>query len=121
MTIEQDAQLLADKEEWCRHAAGVICANHPKLEFQVALAAARWASMWIDDLKLLIEECEHGSLDELTALITAAKASSFERADGLNCYPSGAPSIRTYIAAQEAFELAFNGEEAYARRLLEQD
>lgn len=110
MDIDQEAALLAEKEEWCRQTAAAI-RDFRGLDYPTALAAARWASMWLDDFKIRLQESPPRDADDIRAAMKAAEASSLLRADGIPRYPSGVPAIRVIIAVRDAFVSAFDEQE----------
>jgi hypothetical protein len=120
MTFEglaEEADLLAQKEQWAQLMADIVTAEQG-IDAKTALAAARWASVWVDDYKTLIVEQPPTSLDEVKACLETARASSLERSVGLPRYPTGVPTVRSIIAAHDVFCRAFGEEAEDIRQLL---
>ncbi|HVE80648.1 MAG TPA: hypothetical protein VNA68_00690 [Candidatus Dormibacteraeota bacterium] len=115
--IAEEAAVLAEKEQWVQNAARIISDCIDNIDMEVAVSSARWASLWLDDVKLY-EPLE--DRDRAIEVIKSAFSSSLERAEGVERYPTGVPSIRSMIAAKEAFCLAYGNEAQGMKKLLDE-
>lgn len=117
-SIEEEAALLDEKEHWIQRIAEEIGQTR-SIDREAAIAATRWASLWIDDFKILMDEERPTSREAIKRLVDQAWHSSLDRSEGVPRYPAGAPSLRAIIAAKDAFCLSFGPEANCARELLE--
>ena len=116
-SVEAQASLLTEKELWAQQMAGIV-AEARGLDLGVAIAAARWACLWIDDYKELMEKEPPSSREEVKERLLAAYRTSLDRVGGIPRYPAGAPALRAIIAAQDVLCLAFGDEADDVRVLL---
>ena len=107
-SVEAQAILLAEKEAWAQQMAGIVVEARG-LDPKIALSAARWACLWIDDFKKLMEESPSSRAEAKERLLIAYQT-SLDRVDGIPKYPAGAPVLRAIIAAQDVLCLAFGDE-----------
>lgn len=105
-----EAALLAEKEEWAAKAARTLVEEriHPSISFEIAIAAARCASIWIDDLKEVIAG---GEVTDLKAALEQSRQSALEKSQDIERFPSGVPTIMTMMVLHEAFLRAFEPDE----------
>ncbi len=116
--IGQEADLLAQKELWAQSMADLVTTERG-IDEETALSAARWACLWVDDYKTLMAAQPPANLDEVKAHLETARVSSLERSTGLTRYPTGVPTLRAIIAAQDVFCWAFGDEAEDVRQLLD--
>lgn len=120
--LNKEAELLAQKEAWVQQIADIVVENIG-VNLKTALAGAHWASLWMDDLKVLMAQRVYGTKEELKELINQAWSSSLARAETISRYPGlsvndRCPSLVSIRAANEAFCLAFGEEADFARELI---
>ncbi len=116
--IASELNLLAQKEEWIRAMATRV-SEAMSLDAEIALMGARWASLWIDEFNERFGTNPPTSRDELKDLLIATQASTLERCEGVPRYPTGLPSVRAIIAAQESFCLTYEDEGQDVRELFQ--
>lgn len=117
--MDQEAALLAAKEKWANQAGEIIVAMrvHPRMDLEVAVAAARAASLWADGFKELREA---GNIGGIEHSLEQARESAVEKSKGLLRYPSGVLTALSILAMNEAFVLTFDpSERELARELLD--
>lgn len=115
-SLEVQARLLGEKEAWARQMAAIV-SEARGLDPEDAIAGARWACLWVDDFKELMEEPSN-SRGEVKERLLAAYRTSLDRIDGISRYPTGAPTLRAIIAAEDVLCLAFGDEGDDVRALL---
>ena len=114
--FDKEARILVQKEQWIQVTAASIV-EAKKINPETALSSVRWASLWIDDFKLLRDGKAPTSVEEMKGCMEEAKVSSLERCHGLSRYPGGVPSLTSIVTAQEAFCMAFGDEAEEVRSL----
>ena len=80
------------------------------IDFDTALRASRFAALWIDEFKAITEGGEDAE-DGPQVVIKRARHRALEKADGIDRYPSGVPTLKTIMASWYAFTLSFVPEE----------
>ncbi|MGD0284345.1 MAG: hypothetical protein ABSB12_01995 [Candidatus Saccharimonadales bacterium] len=106
---------LVAKEDWIVYTATFIAANAEtrvgRIEYDTALRACRFASLWIDEFKSITGDSGKDTEGGPKAVIELAMERALAKAQGINRYPTGIPSLKTIIASWYAFTLSFPAEE----------
>lgn len=105
---------LAAQEQWAVDTARYVSTTFETkvgfIEYDTCLLAARFACLWVEEFKVILETGEQ--LPDLTprSIMLLAEQRAMARAESLNRYPSGVPTLKTTIASWYAFAAAFGSE-----------
>lgn len=106
MEIEEEATMLAAKEDWAHAMATEYTISDGYIEFDRALEGARLAVLWIDDYKELCEKSPRTAKE----MIDDSYKSAITRATGIGRYLNGDPLLRVLAAAMIIFSWSFGDE-----------
>ena len=102
------------KESWAREAVLYVTEKYSStmglLNYDTALKASRLASLWVDEYKAIMESAEELVDGSPLGVFRLSQERALVRAEGIDTYPTGAPTLTTIIASWYAFSYAFGPE-----------
>jgi hypothetical protein len=105
---------LVAQEKWAEATAEYISKTFETkvgyIEYEIALKAARFACLWVDEFKAITEGGEEVADRTPKAVIRLAEERAQLKAEGLDRYPTGVPTLKTIMASWYAFAAAFGSE-----------
>lgn len=103
---ESEAVFLIQKEEWIQDLASLVTESLG-IDSDLATSAVRWASLWIDDFNLAMQETPAADQDQLETILFKTNKSAFEKAETLSRDSNGLPSAKAVVVARESFLISF--------------
>ncbi len=110
----EETKRLTDKEQWIQQCA-VLIVESRGFDVDTALAASRWASIWMDEFNTRLSETLPVVKDVLVRILRESKQEALNKCESVPRYPTGVPTLKAIIASEDAFCMGF-GEEAEAIR-----
>lgn len=113
----QESSSPLTKEQWAEAESSSL-ANELGIDLKTAEGAVRWAINWNEDFWYSMVNEGPITAEETKSRMEATWLTSLHRTESVLRYPTGAPSLRSIIAAERAFCDMFNEEADMIHKIL---